>query len=279
MQVNELENIITTAWDKRQDLKPNQIPKELKLAIKSTLDLIEQGQIRVASPDLNTPGLWHINSWIKEAILLSFRCYENTVFSTEMQNFYDKIPLQFAQYRAQDFQEKNSRIVPPATIRKGAYVGPNCVIMPSYINMGAYIGEGTMIDIWATIGSCAQIGKNVHIAAGAGIGGVLEPIQATPTIIEDNCFIGAGSQVVEGVIIEKGAVLAAGCCISQSTRIYNRAKDEISYGQIPAGAVVVPGSLPSQDGKYNLSCVVLVKQVDAKTLKKTSINELLRESI
>jgi len=217
-----------------------------------------------------------VNEWLKKAVLLSFRVHENVPFDAGFTRFYDKVPLKYASYDAAAFRESGARVVPHAVVRKGAFIAPNVVLMPSYVNIGAYVDQGTMVDTWATVGSCAQIGRNVHLSGGVGIGGVLEPLQAAPTIIEDDCFIGARSEIVEGVVVETGAVISMGVFIGQSTRIYDRASGKISYGRVPAGAVVVPGSLPSADGKYSLSCAVIVKRVDAQTRAKTAVNDLLR---
>ena len=223
-------------------------------------------------------GTWQVNEWLKMAVLLSFRIADNTAVQAGALNFYDKVPLKYGGWDAAQFAAAGVRVVPPATVRRGAYIASNVVLMPSYVNIGAYVDSGTMVDTWATVGSCAQIGKNVHLSGGVGIGGVLEPLQAAPTIIEDDCFVGARSEIVEGVIVETGAVISMGVFIGQSTRIYDRERDEILYGRVPAGAVVVPGSLPAKDGKYSLACAVIVKRVDAQTRAKTSLNELLRNT-
>jgi 2,3,4,5-tetrahydropyridine-2-carboxylate N-succinyltransferase len=238
------------------------------------LELLDSGRARVA--ERHGPGQWQVNEWLKKAVLLSFRLFDNLPLEAGYTRFYDKVPLKYAGYDAERFRSEGVRVVPPAVVRRGAYVARNAVLMPSYVNVGAYVGEGTMVDTWATVGSCAQIGRNVHLSGGVGIGGVLEPLQAAPTIIEDHCFIGARSEVVEGVIVEEGAVLSMGVFVGQSTRIYDRERDEVSYGRIPAGAVVVPGSLPAANGKYGLNCAVIVKRVDAQTRAKVGINELLR---
>lgn len=247
---------------------------ELTAALKQTLALLDQGQIRVAEP--STTG-WQVNPWIKEAVLLSFRLQANQHIPGQPAPWYDKVPLKYANYTAEDFDATGVRAVPPTTVRYGAYIAPGTILMPAYVNIGAYVGAGTLIDTWATVGSCAQIGQNVHISGGVGIGGVLEPVQAAPTIIEDDCFIGARSEIVEGVVVEQGAIISMGVFIGQSTKIYNRATGEVSYGRVPKGAVVVPGSLPSQDGRCNLNCAIIVKQVDAQTRAKTSLNDLLRD--
>ena len=274
----QLQKIIDQAWEDRADINSGNASAEIRDAVNHVLALLDQGTLRVAE---KSGGDWIVHQWAKKAVLLSFRLDDNVSMpvgggDVNSMQFYDKVPSKFANYTAQDFAQGGFRVVPPATVRRGSFIGKNVVLMPSFVNIGAYVGEGSMVDTWATVGSCAQIGKNVHLSGGVGIGGVLEPMQANPTIIEDNCFIGARSEVVEGVIIEENSVLAMGTFISQSTRIYNRETGAVTYGRVPAGSVVVPGSLPSQDGKYNLNCAVIVKQVDAKTRAKTSINDLLR---
>ncbi|PCJ51023.1 MAG: 2,3,4,5-tetrahydropyridine-2,6-dicarboxylate N-succinyltransferase [Gammaproteobacteria bacterium] len=269
----DLEDIIETGFENRAHYSPSNMPSDLKQAIEDTINLLDCGKLRVAQ---KVDGDWLVNQWLKKAVLLSFRARDNQVMNDGVTQYYDKVPLKYANKTAEEFAALGTRVVPPATARQGAYIAPDVVLMPSYVNIGAYIDTGTMVDTWATVGSCAQIGKNVHLSGGVGIGGVLEPLQAGPTIIEDNCFIGARSEVVEGVIVEQGAVISMGVFIGQSTRIYNRLTDEVSYGRIPAGSVVVSGSLPSKDGKYSLYCAVIVKQVDEKTLSKVGINELLR---
>lgn len=268
-----LENIIESAFDNRDSLSISSAPAEIKEAVQEALNLLDSGQARVAE---KIDGSWVVHQWLKKAVLLSFRLNDNKVIDTDLAQFYDKVPMKYQNMTEEEFRQGGTRIVPHAIARHGSYIAKNVVLMPSYTNIGAYIDEGAMIDTWATVGSCAQIGKNVHLSGGAGIGGVLEPLQAGPTIIEDNCFIGARSEVVEGVVVEEGSVLSMGVFIGQSTKIYNRLTDEVSYGRVPAGSVVVPGSLPSDNGKYNLNCAVIVKQVDAKTRAKTSINDLLR---
>jgi len=248
---------------------------ELTAAVDTAVEMLDSGAARVAE---RIDGEWHVHQWLKKAVLLSFRLTENNVVVGSHSRFYDKVPLKYADYTAEQFAADGVRVVPDAIVRRGAYVAPDVVLMPSYVNIGANIDSGTMVDTWATVGSCAQIGKNVHLSGGVGIGGVLEPVQAGPTIIEDDCFIGARSEVVEGVIIEQGSVISMGVYIGQSTRIYDRDSGEISYGRIPAGSVVVPGNLPSSDGKYSLYCAVIVKHVDAKTRAKTGLNELLRNA-
>jgi 2,3,4,5-tetrahydropyridine-2-carboxylate N-succinyltransferase len=236
--------------------------------------LLDAGTLRVAE---KIDGAWRVNEWLKKAVLLSFRVADNVATGAGALNFYDKVPLKFDGWDTRRFEAAGARVVPPATVRRGAFIAPNVVLMPSYVNIGAYVDSGTMVDTWATVGSCAQIGKNVHLSGGVGIGGVLEPLQASP-IIEDHCFIGARSEIVEGVVVETGAVISMGVFIGQSTRIYDRERDEILYGRVPAGAVVVPGTLPAKNGKYGLSCAVIVKRVDAQTRAKTSLNELLRNT-
>jgi 2,3,4,5-tetrahydropyridine-2-carboxylate N-succinyltransferase len=264
---------IDHAWENRANLSPASADSSVRNAVEAVIARLDRGELRVAE---KIGGQWHTHQWIKKAVLLSFRLHDNQVMPGASTQYYDKVPSKFGGYSAADFAAGGFRVVPPAAARRGAFVARNVVLMPSYVNIGAYVDEGTMVDTWATVGSCAQIGKNVHLSGGVGIGGVLEPLQANPTIIEDNCFIGARSEVVEGVIVEENSVLSMGVFIGASTRIYNRATGETLYGRVPAGSVVVPGTLPAQDGKYALYCAVIVKQVDAKTRAKTSINELLR---
>lgn len=271
--MQQLIDTIEQAFENRAQITPTTASEEVIDAVNKTISLIDSGELRVAEP---TESGWKVNEWAKKAVLLSFRINDNQVIEAGHTQFYDKVPLKFQGKSEQEFKESGVRVVPQAVVRNGCYVAPNVVLMPSYTNIGAYIDEGTMVDTWATVGSCAQIGKNVHLSGGVGIGGVLEPLQANPTIIEDDCFIGARSEIVEGVIVEKGSVISMGVFIGQSTRIYNRATGEITYGRVPAGSVVVPGSLPSEDGTYSLACAVIVKQVDEKTRSKTSVNDLLR---
>ena len=271
--MSTLQQTIETAWDKRTELSPATAAQEVRDAVEQVIAQLDSGHLRVAE---KIDGIWQTHQWLKKAVLLSFRLNDNQVVSAGALSFYDKVPTKFGGMDAATFGQLGVRVVPPAVARRGAYVAPNVVLMPSYVNIGAYVDSGTMVDTWATVGSCAQIGKNVHLSGGVGIGGVLEPLQANPTIIEDNCFIGARSEVVEGVIIEENSVLSMGVFISQSTKIYNRESGEISYGRIPSGSVVVPGSLPSADGKVHLYCAVIVKRVDAQTRAKTAINDLLR---
>jgi 2,3,4,5-tetrahydropyridine-2-carboxylate N-succinyltransferase len=266
---------IDGAFEARATLTAASAPAEVLSAVQAALDLLDSGQARVAQKG---DGQWRVNEWLKKAVLLSFRLFDNVPVEAGYTKFFDKVPLKYAAHDAERFRHEGVRVVPPAVVRRGAYVARNAVLMPSYVNIGAYVGEGTMVDTWATVGSCAQIGRNVHLSGGVGIGGVLEPLQANPTIIEDNCFIGARSEVVEGVIVEEGAVLSMGVFIGSSTRIYDRERDEVTYGRVPAGAVVVPGTLPAANGKYSLSAAIIVKRVDAKTRAKVGINELLREA-
>src|SRR4051812_29482580 len=267
------QNVIEAAWEKRTELSPSSHPAEVKQAVTQTLAQLDAGKLRVAEKQ---GGEWVVHQWVKKAVLLSFRLRDNEVLESGHARYFDKVDSKFAHFSAADFAAGGYRVVPPAAARHGAFIAKNVVLMPSYVNVGAYVDEGTMVDTWAPVGSCAQIGKNVHLSGGVGIGGVLEPLQANPTIIEDNCFIGARSEVVEGVIVEENAVLSMGVFIGQSTRIYDRATGRILQGRVPAGSVVVPGTLPSPDGKYGLYCAVIVKQVDAQTRAKTSINDLLR---
>ena len=271
---NPRAEMIDAAWEERTRLSPSQAPKDIREAIETTIADLDAGRFRVAE---KINGQWLTHQWIKKAVLLSFRLHDNRPTQSGELQFYDKVDPKFARYTEADFKSGGFRVVPPATARRGSFIGKNVVLMPSYVNIGAYVDEGSMVDTWATVGSCAQIGKNVHLSGGVGIGGVLEPLQANPTIIEDNCFIGARSEVVEGVIVEENAVLSMGVIIGQSTKIYDRATGEVSYGRVPSGAVVVPGSLPSADGRYALACAVIVKRVDAQTRAKTAINDLLRD--
>ncbi len=271
--MSELKSIIEQAFEQRADITPSTVSAEVKHAVDSVISMLDNGSARVAE---KIAGEWVVHQWLKKAVLLSFRINDNQVMDGAENRFFDKVPMKYANYTDAQFRSDGVRVVPPAAVRRGSYVAKNVVLMPSYVNIGAYVGEGTMVDTWATVGSCAQIGKNVHLSGGVGIGGVLEPLQANPTIIEDNCFIGARSEVVEGVIVEEGAVLSMGVYISQSTRIYDRETGEISYGRVPAGAVVVPGSIPSKDGSHSLYAAIIVKKVDAQTRAKVGINALLR---
>ncbi len=272
--MSELASVIEEAFEKRAELTPQNAPAEIREAVEQALCLLDSGQARVAEKQ---DGRWVVNQWLKKAVLLSFRLNDNRMMDGAPTNFYDKVELKYAGYRPDDFRRDGVRVVPFANVRRGAYVAPGAVLMPSYVNIGAYVDSGTMVDTWATVGSCAQIGKNVHLSGGVGIGGVLEPLQANPTIIEDNCFIGARSEIVEGVIVEEGSVISMGVYIGQSTKIYNRMTGEIIYGRVPAGSVVVPGSLPAKDGSHSLYCAVIIKQVDERTRSKVGINELLRD--
>ncbi len=271
--MQKLQTTIEAAWENRAALTPASADAAIRQAVADTIGLLDDGRLRVAE---KKSGDWVVHQWIKKAVLLSFRLQDNAVMKDGYTQYYDKVPAKFADYSADAFQRGGFRVVPPAAARKGSFIAKNVVLMPSFVNIGAYVDEGTMVDTWATVGSCAQIGKNVHLSGGVGIGGVLEPLQANPTIIEDNCFIGARSEIVEGVIVGEGSVVSMGVFIGQSTKIYHRQAGEILYGRVPPGSVVVSGSLPAADGKCNLYCAVIVKQVDAKTRAKTSINELLR---
>jgi 2,3,4,5-tetrahydropyridine-2-carboxylate N-succinyltransferase len=267
------QSLIEEAFERRADITPTTVSAELKTAIGQVIDELDSGKLRVAE---KIDGDWVTHQWLKKAVLLSFRISDNQVMDDGVTRFFDKVPSKFSGWTQEQFQQGGFRVVPNAMVRKGSFIAKNAVLMPSYVNIGAYVDEGTMVDTWATVGSCAQIGKNVHLSGGVGIGGVLEPLQANPTIIGDNCFIGARSEIVEGVIVEEGSVISMGVYIGQSTRIYDRETGEIHYGRIPAGSVVVSGNLPSKDGSYSLYCAVIVKKVDAKTRSKTSINDLLR---
>ncbi|MGH8581507.1 MAG: 2,3,4,5-tetrahydropyridine-2,6-dicarboxylate N-succinyltransferase [Gammaproteobacteria bacterium] len=266
--------IIEEYFEQRAELRPGNTPKALREAVLAAVDGLDRGHLRVAE---KRDGAWVVNQWLKKAVLLYFRLEENRVLGAGYTNYFDKVPVKFGDYDRARFAATGARVVPPATARYGSYVARDVVLMPSFVNIGAYVDSGTMVDTWATVGSCAQIGKNVHLSGGVGIGGVLEPIQAAPTIIEDNCFIGARSEVVEGVVVGEGSVISMGVYIGQSTKVYNRETGSVTYGRIPPGSVVVSGNLPSADGRYSLYCAVIVKQVDARTRGKVAINELLRE--
>ena len=268
-----LKTLIEAAFEARAEITPSNISRELRIALDECLELLDSGAARVAE---RRDGRWQVNDWLKKAVLLYFRANDNRLIEGGHTRFFDKVPMKYAAMDEAALRASGTRIVPDAVVRKGAYVGPGVVLMPSFVNIGAYVGAGTMVDTWATVGSCAQIGRNVHLSGGVGIGGVLEPLQASPTIIEDDCFIGARSEIVEGVVVEQGAVISMGVFIGQSTRIYDRETGAVTQGRVPAGAVVVPGSLPAKDGTHSLSCAVIVKRVDAQTRAKTSINELLR---
>lgn len=273
--MQEFVEIIERGFDQGGRMEDAADQRALADAVQQAIALLDTGKARVAEP---VDGDWQVNQWLKKAVLLSFRLTDNGVIPGGHTRFYDKVAMKYADYTEEDFKRDGVRVVPDAVVRRGAYVASDVVLMPSFVNIGAYVDSSTMVDTWATVGSCAQIGKNVHLSGGVGIGGVLEPVQAGPTIIEDNCFIGARSEVVEGVIVEKGSVLSMGVYIGQSTRIYDRDSGEITYGRVPGGSVVVPGSLPSRDGKYSLYCAVIVKHVDEKTRAKTSLNDLLRNA-
>ena len=274
MNHTEAQTIVDLAWDDRATLTPANADPKLREAVEQVIADLNKGRLRVA--ERQSVGQWQVNQWVKKAVLLSFRVSDNQVMRAGDLGFFDKVQTKFGHLSEAQMRETGVRVVPPAVARRGSYIARNVVLMPSYVNIGAYVDEGTMVDTWATVGSCAQIGKNVHLSGGVGIGGVLEPVQASPTIIEDNCFIGARSEVVEGVIVEENSVISMGVYIGQSTKIYDRATGEVSYGRVPSGSVVVSGNLPSADGKYSLYCAVIVKRVDAQTRAKTSINELLR---
>ncbi len=271
--MTELMAIIENAFENRAGISPATVDQATRNAINQVIQMLDSGNLRVAE---KIAGEWFTHQWLKKAVLLSFRINNNQVMEGAESRYFDKVSMKFADYDQARFEKEGFRVVPPAAVRQGAYIARNTVLMPSYVNLGAYVDEGTMVDTWATVGSCAQIGKNVHLSGGVGIGGVLEPLQANPTIIEDNCFIGARSEIVEGVIVEEGSVISMGVYIGQSTKIYDRETGEIHYGRVPAGSVVVSGNLPSKDGSYSLYCAVIVKKVDAKTRGKVGINELLR---
>lgn len=271
--MHQLQTVIENAFERRAEITPTNVDTQTREAVEQVINGLDCGQLRVAE---KVNGNWITHQWLKKAVLLSFRINENQLIEGGETRYYDKITMKFADYDEERFKREGFRVAPPASVRKGAYIARNTILMPSYVNIGGYVDEGTMVDTWVTVGSCAQIGKNVHLSGGVGIGGVLEPLQANPTIIEDNCFIGARSEIVEGVIVEEGSVISMGVYIGQSTRIYDRETGEIHYGRVPAGSVVVSGNLPSKDGKYSLYCAVIVKKVDAKTRSKVGINELLR---
>lgn len=271
--MTDLKKVIEEAFESRAEITPRNVDTHVKEYVSEAVRLLDAGELRVAE---KIDGDWVVNEWLKKAVLLSFRIEDNEFMKGGFTNYFDKVKSKYADYNARDFRESGVRVVPPASVRRGSYIAPSVVLMPSYVNIGAYVDSGTMVDTWATVGSCAQIGKNVHLSGGVGIGGVLEPLQAAPTIIEDNCFIGARSEVVEGVIVEEGAVISMGVYIGQSTKIYDRETGEVTYGRVPAGSVVVSGNLPSKDGSYSLYCAVIVKKVDEKTRSKVGINELLR---
>lgn len=271
--MQQLQNVIESAFERRAEMTPANVDTVTREAVNQVIGLLDNSTLRVAE---KRDGQWVTHQWLKKAVLLSFRINDNKVMEGAETRYYDKVPMKFAGYDEARFQKEGFRVVPPASVRQGAFIARNTVLMPSYVNIGAYVDEGTMVDTWATVGSCAQIGKNVHLSGGVGIGGVLEPLQANPTIIEDNCFIGARSEVVEGMVVEEGSVISMGVYLGQSTRIYDRETGKVHYGRVPAGSVVVSGNLPSKDGSYSLYCAVIVKKVDAKTRGKIGINELLR---
>jgi 2,3,4,5-tetrahydropyridine-2-carboxylate N-succinyltransferase len=275
MTQDNLQSIIDAAWENRANLSPSAAPKEVLEAVEHTIEQLNNGQLRVATRD--GVGQWTTHQWIKKAVLLSFRLKDNEIMRAGELGFFDKVQTKFSHLSEQEMRATGVRVVPPAVARRGSFIAKGAILMPSYVNIGAYVDEGTMVDTWAAVGSCAQIGKNVHLSGGVGIGGVLEPMQANPTIIEDNCFIGARSEIVEGVIVEENSVISMGVYIGQSTPIYDRESDTVSYGRIPAGSVVVSGNLPKAGGKYSLYCAVIVKRVDAKTRATTSLNDLLRD--
>ena len=274
MTTSTLESVIDSAFERRAEITPKNADAELRSALDHVVAGLSAGTLRVAE---KIDGAWTTHQWLKKAVLLFFRTQDNQVLQDAGATYFDKVPRRFDGYTDAMFRAEGIRVVPPAVARAGSFLGRNVIMMPSYVNIGAYVDEGTMVDTWVTVGSCAQIGKNVHLSGGVGIGGVLEPLQASPTIIEDNCFVGARSEIVEGVIVEANSVISMGVFIGQSTKIYDRATGEVHYGRVPSGSVVVPGSLPSSDGKYSLACAVIVKRVDEKTRAKTSINELLRD--
>jgi 2,3,4,5-tetrahydropyridine-2-carboxylate N-succinyltransferase len=271
----QLQQIIDTAWENRAQFSPKSAPKEVSDAVEHVIAEMNRGQLRVATRE--SVGKWTVHQWVKKAVLLSFRLTENEVIRAGDLGFYDKVPTKFAHLTAEEMAETGVRVVPPAVARRGSFIAKGAILMPSFVNIGAYVDEGTMVDTWATVGSCAQVGKHVHLSGGVGLGGVLEPLQANPTIIEDNCFIGARSEVVEGVIVEENSVISMGVYIGQSTPIYDRATGETIYGRVPAGSVVISGSLPKDNGRYNMYAAIIVKKVDAKTRSTTSLNELLRD--
>jgi 2,3,4,5-tetrahydropyridine-2-carboxylate N-succinyltransferase len=274
MDTDTLESVIDAAFERRADITPGRVPAELAEALDHVIQGLNAGHLRVAE---KVDGIWVTSQWLKKAVLLYFRTHDNQIVAGPGTAWFDKVPLRFQDYTPDRFRADGVRVVPMAVARTGSFIGRNVVMMPSFVNIGAYVGDGTMVDTWATVGSCAQIGKNVHLSGGVGIGGVLEPLQANPTIIEDNCFVGARSEIVEGVIVEENSVISMGVFIGQGTRIYDRSSGQVHYGRVPSGSVVVPGTLPSADGSHALSCAVIVKRVDAQTRAKTSINELLRD--
>lgn len=273
--MSNLQNIIEEAFERRADITPSNVDATTKDAINQAIQMLDSGEARVAER-VGDSQEWKVNEWLKKAVLLGFRIEDNAPIEAGYTRFYDKVPMKYADWTEEQFKASGTRVVPDAIVRKGSFVGSNTVLMPSYVNIGAYVDSGSMVDTWATVGSCAQIGKNVHLSGGVGIGGVLEPLQASPTIIGDNCFVGARSEIVEGVVVEDNCVISMGVYIGQSTKIYDRETGEVHYGRVPQGSVVVSGNLPSKDGSYSLYCAVIVKKVDAKTLSKTGLNDLLR---
>ena len=272
--MEQFASTIEAAWEDRANIYFGSYPDDLRIAIEITLDALDRGELRVCE---KMNGEWITNQWVKKAILLFFKVTGSDTMEAGCMKYFDKVPLKFENFKYGNFEQGGYRVVPGASVRRGCYLGSNVIVMPSFVNIGAYVGEGTMVDTWVTVGSCAQIGRNVHLSGGVGIGGVLEPLQANPVIIEDNCFIGARSEIVEGVIVEENSVISMGVFISQSTKIYDRATGEITYGRVPAGSVVVPGNLPSKDGSHSLYAAIIVKKVDAQTRAKTSLNDLLRD--
>jgi len=275
MSPQQLQSIIEAAWEDRTKLSPGNAPRDIRDAVEAVIGQLNNGSLRVATRQ--AVGQWTVHQWIKKAVLLSFRLNDNEIMRAGDLGFFDKVKTKFSHLDADQMRAAGVRVVPPAVARRGSFIAKGAILMPSYVNIGAWVGEGTMVDTWATVGSCAQVGANVHLSGGVGLGGVLEPLQANPTIIEDNCFIGARSEVVEGVIVEENSVISMGVYIGQSTPIYDRENDTVSYGRIPAGSVVVSGNLPKAGGKYSLYCAVIVKRVDAKTRATTSLNDLLRD--
>jgi len=273
--MTDLRETIETAFEKRDEIRPDSADADVREAVDEAIQLLDAGRARVAEKE---DGQWYVNEWLKKAVLLSFRLRDNALIEGSETRYFDKVPAKYADFDDADFRAQGARVVPPAMVRKGAHIAKDAVLMPSYVNIGAYVGPGSMIDTWATVGSCAQIGAGVHLSGGAGIGGVLEPLQATPTVVEDDCFIGARSEIVEGVIVGEGSVISMGVFIGQSTPIYDRENDVIVRGHVPPGSVVVAGSLPRDNGRYNLNCAIIVKRVDAATRKKVGINELLRSA-
>ena len=275
MNTDQLQSIIDNAWENRANITAAVAPKEIRDAVEHVLAELDAGRLRVATRE--GVGQWTVHQWIKKAVLLSFRLRDNTLMQAGDLTFFDKVPTKFGGMSEAELQATGVRVVPPAVARRGSFIAKGAILMPSYVNIGAYVDEGTMVDTWATVGSCAQVGKNVHLSGGVGLGGVLEPLQAGPTIIEDNCFIGARSEIVEGVVVEENSVISMGVYTGQSTKIYDRTTGQISYGRVPAGSVVISGSLPKDDGKYSLYAAIIVKRVDAQTRAKTSLNDLLRD--